>query len=598
MQTTGYILDEDVQNVVNRIDIVAEIGEHIKLTKKGRYFWGLCPFHEEKTPSFKVDPGLQLYYCFGCHEGGNTFTFISKTQNLSFIEAIEHFAEKLGIKLTRTGSNKSYNLKERLHKANDEARKLYCSHLFSEKGKFALDYLKKRGFSIDVIKGFELGLSPRASASIVNALSKKGFSADEIIAAGLAKKVSSRFGTDVKDFFADRLMFPIRDIQGRVVAFGGRIWHEGQNGGSGYNPKYLNSAETQIFRKNSMLYALNEAKKAIAQTNTAIIVEGYTDVIALHQAGIKNAVATLGTALTINHLQLVNRFADRIVLVFDGDAAGFSAAERVINLGADTQNIYVLSLPEGNDPADYIRSNGEQGFLSLADKAILLTEFCIDMIISRFDVKNYQSKIKAARAAIKLLHQLKDPLILSENRKLLSEKLDIDEKSITLLIPKKDNADKRINPDLLPSVDAGEKAQREVIKLLLQKETFMDYLDFLEEEDFPDEKYRNIFSVLKSAGQGKKINEMINKIKDRDLQNSIVELAVEKIKASENNLEAYIFALYNKLKELGLERKINDLKRMLQKMNPLKDMEYNKIFEQLITLEAQKRDFSVKNIGG
>lgn len=587
MQTFGRILDQDIQNLISHCDIVAEINENVKLTKKGKYFWGRCPFHEEKTPSFKVDHETQLYYCFGCHEGGNIFTFLSKSQNMDFKEAVEYLAAKHGITLRRSATEgKTYNKLERLFKLNEQARKFYSSVLFSDKGKKALEYATGRGFTEDTIRSFDLGLAPNTENSLLFTLKKAGFSSDEAITCGLAKSYNGR----EKDFFISRLIFPIRDMQGKVVAFGGRAL-------SSSGPKYLNTPETDIFHKSHTLYGLFQAKKEISKKSSVLVVEGYTDVLALYQAGIPNTVATLGTAVTVNHLKLLNRFADKIILVFDGDAAGLAAAERVIGLEADTQNIYVITLPENQDPADYVQSQKLEGFESILKSARPLPEFCIDAVISRFTINNYQSKLKAAKAAIAILAKLDDPVAFSVNRKLLAEKIGIEEKSIIFSDPNpKDGAAKRRPEPVMPLTDAGEKAQRELIKLFLQDKDCSKYQDFLDEDDFQNEMYREIFSVLKKTSCGKKVNELINEVENKIIKNMVARLAIEEIES--DNLDSYCFALLNKLKELSLERKITGLKARLQKMNPLKELEYNGLFKTLIDLEAQKRDLFSASIGG
>lgn len=587
MQIVGRINDQDIQDLINQCDIVSEISEHVKLTKKGKYFWGRCPFHEEKTPSFKVDQEAQLYYCFGCHEGGNLFTFLSKTQNMTFIEAVEYLAGKHGVRLRRSTENKKYNKLERLYKLNEQGRKFFSSTLHSSTGEKALQYVLNRGFSDQIIREFDLGLAPKSEKALLTFLKKEGFSDEEAVACGLAKSSNGY----MRDFFSARLIFPIRDMQGRVVAFGGRTL-------STTGPKYLNTPETEIFIKNSTLYGFFQAKKEIIKLNCALITEGYTDVLALNQAGIKNCVATLGTALTVNHLKILNRFAEKIIIVFDGDPAGLSAAERVLELDVYTQNIYVISLPDNQDPADYIKNESLESFSALVENAKPLAGFCIDTALNRFPLDSFENKMKAANAAVKILHKIDDPIALSLNRKLLAEKLGIDEKSI--VVKKKGTTPaKTSNAPKAPATDASEKAQREIIKIFLQHSAYLTYLDFLDDHDFQSPVYQDILTVLKKTGCGKKVNEIINEIENINMKNMIARLAVEEIESGNlDNLEAYCFALMNKLKELSLERKITDLKSRLQKMNPLKEIEYNNMFKKLIDLEAQKRDLYSANIGG
>ncbi|MCL4499559.1 MAG: DNA primase, partial [Chloroflexi bacterium] len=281
------IKEDDINAVRERADLIQIVSENVTLRKKGKYFWGCCPFHSEKTASFKVDPALQLYHCFGCGEGGNVFTYVMKTEHLDFADAVAGVAERIGYTLRYEGGRRQDGAKK-LQDLNEQALRFYQYMLTkSDAGKRGLEYFRKRGFTNKIIADFALGYAATAWDALTKNLIKRGAEPGDLIAAGLVLKGDR----GLYDRFRGRVMFPIKDLRGRTVAFGGRVLGT-------ETPKYLNSPETALFKKSGMLYGLYQAKNVIVKEGTALVVEGYTDVIALHQAGIKTAVATLGTAFT------------------------------------------------------------------------------------------------------------------------------------------------------------------------------------------------------------------------------------------------------------------------------------------------------------
>ena len=316
------ISDEDIRRVREAIDLVSLVSERVVLKQKGRLFWGCCPFHNEKSPSFKIDPDSQLWHCFGCGKGGDVFGYVMESEHLEFPEAVRALADRAHIDIKEVGGRGvPRSQRERMMLACKEAEDFYHLQLMRSRDAgpaSARAYLHGRGFGSGPSKGWHLGYAP-GRGSLVAHLQKQGYTRDELVGANLAY-VSKKNGRLV-DRFYERVMFPIHDLQGRTIAFGGRVIGKGE-------PKYLNTSDTPIFSKSHNMFGIDRAKNAIVTAHQAIVVEGYTDVIALHEAGITNAVATLGTALTAQHVKLLSRFANTIVYLFDGDAAGQKAADR------------------------------------------------------------------------------------------------------------------------------------------------------------------------------------------------------------------------------------------------------------------------------
>lgn len=410
----GRISDEDVARVRDATDIVTLISETTPLRQKGRLFWGLCPFHGEKTASFKVDPATQLWHCFGCGLGGDVFGFLMKTQNLEFPDAIRLLAERARIEIVEEGgAGVPQGRKERLIAASEAAADYFHHTLAADKdagAEAARRYLAGRAFGSEVAKRWRLGYAPGKRGALTAHLATQGFARDEAVEANLAL-LGDR--GEVKDRFFNRLMFPISDLQGRVIAFGGRVIGEGQ-------PKYLNSSDTPIFHKSANMYAIDRAKSSIVSTGTAVVVEGYTDVIALHEAGITNAVATLGTALGARHVKLLGRFAKRIVYLFDGDEAGMRAADRAAEFldfsstpeaGNARLDVLVAIIPEGKDPADYVAAQGAAEMRAVIEGAQPLLRFVIDRRIEAHDLTTPEGRSRALTAAAGVLASVRGILM-------------------------------------------------------------------------------------------------------------------------------------------------------------------------------------------
>lgn len=391
------ISDEDKNRVRAATDLVALVQETVELRPRGHEFWGCCPFHGEKTPSFHIIPATQVWHCFGCGEGGDCFTYIMKRENLSFPESIRYLAERAGIELqeetsfTRRGTKRA-----RLVEVCEATCDFYHTMLMRGKDGRGREYFASRGLGSDVCQRYRLGFAPGRGA-LVNHLRSQGFSPREMIDANVA--IDRRGG--LADRFYDRDMFPIFDEQGKCIAFGGRIMGAGE-------PKYLNTSETPLFHKKRNLYGFNWAKEHIVAANEAIVVEGYTDAIACWEGGIKNVVATLGTALTEHHVKTLTRFAKKIIYLFDGDNAGQKAAERAIQfVETGSIDLRCVILPDNMDPNDYVNAKGGSALRQLLDESEPLLDFVFRKLEQRADASTPAGRARALEDACRLIYPLR-----------------------------------------------------------------------------------------------------------------------------------------------------------------------------------------------
>jgi DNA primase len=368
--------------VLAATDIVQLIGQTVSLQRRGGKFVGLCPFHQEKTPSFNVDPSKQYFYCFGCKASGTAFDFVMKRDRVEFIDALKTLAEAAGIELPKYGGGSKENRSEKqaLLEAHSAACSLFENLLKDPRvGAPAREYLQKRGFNAEAIKAFQIGYVPEGWDNLARSPLMRKFTPGMLALGGLVK--NRQQGEGVYDTFRNRLMFPIRDEAGRVIAFGGRVMP-----GSEDPAKYLNSPETPLFSKSRCVFGLDLARQRIVETRTVAVVEGYTDVVMAHQYGVSNVVSILGTAMTEQHLQILRRFADKIVLLFDADTAGDAAVDRAVELFlTQPVEIAIATMPEGVDPDEYVMEHGSEGFSALlANSADALT-YKWKQLVRRFD---------------------------------------------------------------------------------------------------------------------------------------------------------------------------------------------------------------------
>ncbi len=392
-----------IEEVRNRFDIVEVVGRYVQLRKSGRNYFGLCPFHSEKTPSFSVSPEKQIFHCFGCGKGGNLFAFIQEIEGMTFVEAVRFLAQEAGVDMPQDESDPARSgEKETLIEAYAWAARLYHYLLrHPQHGAAARHYLHQRGVDERTIQTFQLGFAPVNWDVLARFLQKKGFSPTDLVKGGLLSEAKGQ--KRYYDKFRERLIIPIFDLRGRVIAFGGRLMREAAN-----QPKYLNSPETALFSKSRVLFHLHRARQVIREKNEVIIMEGYMDVMAAVQHGIEHVVATLGTTLTPEHARILRRHAEKVILCYDADRAGQEASLRGIDVLRDAGcTVRVAEIPQGKDPDQYIRENGREAFLyDVLGNALPVVQYRLKQLRRQFDLTDEESRLRYVQAAIELITEL------------------------------------------------------------------------------------------------------------------------------------------------------------------------------------------------
>ena len=414
-----------IQEVKERNDISDVVSSYMTLKRSGRYYKGLCPFHGEKTPSFVIYPENGSFYCFGCNTGGDVITFIRLIENLDYVESVKFLAQRAGIAVPQEDIDDSAaKLRQRIYEANREAARFYNSRLYTEEGRAALDYLIKRRLTKKTITHFGLGFAPASRFALVNHLRSLGFTDTELVTANLAN--NTRSGKTIIDRYDNRVMFPIIDVRGNVIGFGGRRLSKDQKA------KYINTSDTPVFNKSRNLYSLNNAKKS--GSSSLLLCEGYMDVIAVNQAGITNAVATLGTALTQEQALLMKRYADEVIICYDADQAGMNATQRAIPILRNTGLIVrVLRIPDGKDPDEFLKINGEMGpaaFKKLIQNSGNDIDYRLNRLRTQFDMDSMQGKVDYLNAAVKMLSAVDNPMERDLYVSKISEEVGVDKSSI------------------------------------------------------------------------------------------------------------------------------------------------------------------------
>lgn len=505
-----------IEELKNRCRIEDVVSSYVTLKRAGANYTGLCPFHSEKTPSFTVFPATSSFYCFGCGAGGDVISFIMRAENLDYPDALEFLAKRAGISLPDSDPHQKDGVsRKRLYEMNLAAAKFFRTALFdSDEGAAAREYLTGRGLSQAIIRRFGLGYADAGFGSVRDHLRDLGFTDDELIAGFLCKR--SDKNKSLYDIFRSRIMFPIIDTAGNVVAFGGRVL-------DGSLPKYLNSSDTPVFNKRRNLFALNYAKSVCAEQ--LILCEGYMDVIALHEAGFENSVATLGTAITPDQARLLAKHTGRVIISYDNDAAGQKAADKAFRLlGEVGLDAKILRVEDAKDPDEYIRKFGAAKFDELLGKSRTRFEFTVNRIMSEHDLTNDEEKLKAIRRAVSFIADMPS----SVERKIYSARLakimEIDEGSIerdiAYMLKKKASERKktdreklirdtlgltdRVNPDFAKTPLAA-KLEEAVLGILLSKEELtvhpVDDIP-LSEDEFPTELGKRLFRFIAEASDG------------------------------------------------------------------------------------------------
>ncbi|MEW8992852.1 DNA primase [Clostridium sp.] len=557
--------EELIQKIKEENDIVDIVSEVVTLKKTGKNYLGRCPFHSEKTPSFTVSSEKQIYKCFGCGEAGNVISFVMKTRNMAFPDAVKFLGEKVGIVVDDTnspGKSSAANEKyQRMYDINIQAGRYYYTNLKRYKAPY--EYLKGRGITDETIKKFGIGFALDNWQGIRSYLKQRGFSEEEILELGLTTKNEKG---NIYDRFRNRIIFPVFNVSGRVIGFGGRVLDDSK-------PKYLNSPETPIFHKGTNLYGLNLAIKNNS-ARTVIMVEGYMDVISLFQQGVTNVVATLGTALTEGQCKLLKRYIDTVIVSFDSDAAGQNATIRGLEiLQKSGFNLKILRIPSGKDPDEFIRVYGKEKFLKLVDGALPLIDFKLKMAEKGIDFSKKEMVIKYLKEVVIVLKDL-DPLEKAVYIKQVSERSGVGEEAIMESVDK--NHKKYIQNDKNHNINRefGQKlylepgfvrAERTVLSLALNKRLSDKIFSSISEDELILKAHKLIYKIIKENNMCSK-EELIKIIELQTMQDSEftrewIKIQEYKIDIDEVSIDKMISDCVNKIKKYKLEeskRKIMD----------------------------------------
>jgi DNA primase len=583
----GRIRQDDIETVRERTDIVKIVSQYLTLKKSGHdSFSGLCPFHTEKTPSFSVSPAKGVYYCFGCGAGGDAIRFLREVEHLDFTEAVERLAKDAGVTLRYEGDSaaerRAMSRRQSLNRANEQAFDLYHRVLLDgREGEDARTYLAERGIEREMIEAFGIGYAPRYADFLLRRLAR-GASPELLVEAGLAVKDDRG---QVRDRFRGRVTFPVHDLSGRAVGIGARVLPGDRDDG----PKYLNSPETPIYRKAEVLYNLNRAKQAVAKTGQIVIVEGYTDVIALVRAGIETAVATCGTALGEGHFKLASRFAQRMILAFDSDEAGARAAERAYTyLEQFPLQPVVLILPEGLDPADFVRRHGGDAFRDLAARAQPLVAYMLRRTVARHDLGTVEGQSAAVAEALPILEGLRDPVRQREYGHALAELARVSDTSVMLALQRRRAGRPVEVQQAIKRASVHEKVEREMLRLLARSsDIYAEFAPRLADEHFQSAQHRKLFEALRKADGDVRAIVSSDDAGDDRVVGSMPALALEPLESEPTS--AYALDVWVRLQEFALKRRSASIRQRLQKMNPTSDDGYDALFQELIAADGELR---------
>jgi len=609
----GRIRDEDVAYIRDRAPIDEIVGDYVQLKSAGGgQKKGLCPFHDEKSPSFHVTPSKGYFHCFGCQTGGDVIAFLMKIDHLTFAETVERLADRLGYTLRyeeggSSGPVFSAGARSRLISANAEAAKFYQEQLNSSAAQHGRDLLTKRGFDKAACMSFGVGFAPDEWDALTKHLRALGYSIDELETAGLSK-MGQRGPIDR---FRNRLTWPIKDISGDVVGFGARKLASDE---LDQGPKYLNTPETPIYKKSQVLYGLDVAKKEIAKKRQAVIVEGYTDVMAAQLAGITTAVATCGTAFGADHIRILRRllmdddaFRGEVIFTFDGDAAGQKAALRAFSEDQKfVTQTFVAVEPDGLDPCDLRQQKGDLALRDLIARRVPLFEFAIRSELAHHKLDSAEGRVNALNAAAPLVAQIRDKSLRPEYTRLLAGWLGVEVEIVSAAVAQGVKGRPRIEEVSEQSTDENNWRpdpndarlilEREVLKSRLQEpQLFTGTLwDEIEVDAFTHPAYRQMRKTIDEHAQ---ISH--GDITDEKIAAIFTELTVEPIRADGKPTPTYIESIVARLREVAISRSIAALKSSLQRLNPVEnEIEYNAAFSALVALESTRRTLHDLALGG
>jgi DNA primase len=625
----GRIRDEDIALVRERARIEEVVRDYVTLRSGGAgSLKGLCPFHDEKTPSFNVNPARGYFHCFGCQEGGDVFAFVMKIDHLGFTEAVEKLAARSGIELRYeeggSATNRNRGQRARLVEAHKAAAEFYASQLTSDAAKIGREFLTERGFDRGAAESFGVGYAPQGWDSLTGHLRGRGFSDDELLAGGLV--VQGQKG--VYDRFRGRLVWPIRDLGGDVVGFGARRLHDDDQG-----PKYLNTPETPIYKKSQVLYGLDVAKREIARQQRAVVVEGYTDVMACHLSGVDTAVATCGTAFGTEHIKVLrrllmdqNEFRGEVVFCFDGDAAGRKAALKAFD---DDQRFvaqtFVAIEPTGLDPCDLRLQHGPEAVRELVARRVPLFEFAIRSTLEGYNLETAEGRIAALRSAAPAVASIRDQSLRPEYTRMLAGWLGLEQAPVADEVRKATRTSRQRpveqvpGPEASPSRDQGAtlppasysdpavQVEREALKVALQWPALVGpTFDTITASVFTVPAFAEVREAIDAAGGLSKgivgdawISAVREACPDDRVRAHTTALAVEPLRTDdEGDEQRYCASILARLRELHTTRQVTELKSKLQRVNPVEQVdEYNRLFGELLGLEQYRRTLREQAIG-
>lgn len=623
----GRIRDEDIALVRERARIDDVVREYVTLKSAGGgSLKGLCPFHDERSPSFHVTPSKGMWYCFGCAEGGDVIGFVQKIDHLSFAEVVEKLAGRTGVALRYVEggatTHRQQGQRTRLVEAHKVAAAFYARQLASPDAAAAREFLQQRGFDAEAAEHFGVGFAPKGWDGLTTHLRQQGFTDEELVTGGLA----SRGNRGPYDRFRGRLMWPIRDLGGEVIGFGARRLFDDDDG-----PKYLNTAETPIYKKSQVLYGIDLARREISKSQQAVIVEGYTDVMACHLAGITTAVATCGTSFGTEHIKVLRRLLmddaqmkGSVVFTFDGDAAGQKAALRAF---AEDQRFvtqtFVAVEPTGLDPCDLRIQHGDEAVRALVGRRIPLFEFAIRSTLGAYDLETAEGRIGALRDAAPIVAQIRDAALRPEYARRLAGWLGMDVDVVTRAVQEAQRSGRQPAPNRRDSADdqaaprsrsePGQRrdpvltVEREALKCALQEpEHVAEWYASVEETAFTHPAARRVHQAIAAAGLPRPglsglawIDAVLEASEDDDVRGLVRELAVEPLPADEGRDESYAIGVVSRLLERDASRRIDDLKGRLQRIDATADaVEYQRTFADLLALEDIRRSLRQESLGG
>ncbi|WP_251861879.1 DNA primase [Clostridium sp. Marseille-Q2269] len=589
------ISEDVVQKVIELNDIVDVISGDIKLKNSGRNYFGLCPFHHEKTPSFSVSQDKQIYKCFGCGEAGNVVTYVMKTKNIAFPEAIKILAERANIDIQEDKKENRNNPKDKIYRINIDAARYFFNNLI--KNKKPINYFLNRGVTKEIIKRFGIGYSKDSWDGLLRHLKSMGYTELDMLSGGLI--IKSKKGS-YYDRFRNRVMFPVFDYRGKVIGFGGRVLDNSK-------PKYLNSPETMIFKKGINLYGLNYAIKE-NKDRVLIIVEGYMDCITLHQYSIKNSVASLGTALTTNQARLLKRYADKVIISYDADTAGQLATMRGLEILKDVGlNVEILTVPDGKDPDEFVKAHGKEAYLKLVKEALPLIEYKIKISKQDLNIRDKRQAIRYVDRYIKIIKDL-DPVEKDMYIRRLSEETNIEIQTLYDQFNKK-NQDSRKNERKMNILEAfGQKlylepayirAERFILQLMFNDYNIYEYIkNNINEQDIIEDTHKTIYKYIRDTLEDSNIEN--KKLHIETLCNKNVETSKEWVNILNTNFiykqeesSKFIDDVILNIKKYKLEKYKEDLLKKIKEYDTQGNLDETiKMSQELIkvqkTLSAMK----------